>query len=147
MAPKFLPEELFIKSFKHVPRLAVCILLKNKQGDILLAKRTIPPFQGNWHYPGRFLLKDEKIENCLKRVAKDEFGVALDINKMRLLGIYENLKGDPRGHIVDVLYEYRLEKDISLTNTRENGEFQFFRTLPQKMAFNHKNTLKKIGYN
>lgn len=146
MAPKLLPKKLFLKSFEYAPRLALCILLKNPQGKILLTKRGAPPYQGSWHYPGGFLLKDEKIENCLKRVAKKEFGVNLDIHKMKFLGIYENLKSDPRGHLIDVLYEYKTQKSINLTQNQETRGFQFFKKLPLKIAFNHRETLKKLGY-
>lgn len=112
----------------------------------MLTKREIPPFRGSWHYPGGFLLKDEKIEDCFRRIALKEFGVKLDVKKMKFLGIYENLRGDPRGHVIDALHEYRVNRNINLNRNRETGEFRFFKKIPPKMAFNHQATLKKLGY-
>ena len=112
----------------------------------MLTKRGIPPYQESWHYPGSFLLKGEKIKDCLKRVAKKELGLNLDTNKMKFLGIYEDLIGDFRGHVVDAMYEYQGPENIILTQNQETEEFRFFRKLPPKMAFNHQATLRKLGY-
>ncbi len=146
MAPKLLPKKLFLKSFKYAPRLAICILLKNPRGEILLTKREIPPYQGSWHYPGGFLLKNESIENCLKRVAKKEIGINIDVGKIKFLGLFENLKGDPRGHVIDAVYEYKVKKGVKLSLNKETEEFRFFKKLPPKIGFNHHRTLKKLGY-
>jgi ADP-ribose pyrophosphatase YjhB (NUDIX family) len=144
--PKLLSKKLFLKSFEYSPRLAVCIILKNPRGEILLTKRGIPPYKGSWHYPGGFLLRDEKIKDCLVRISKKEFGFKVDTNKMKLLGIFENLKGDPRGHVIDVLYEYKVRQPIKLTPNKETEESGFFKKLPRKIAFGHRIVLGKLGF-
>ena len=146
MAPKKLPEKNFLETFKYVPRVAVNILVKNGKGEVLLTKRAIPPEEGDWHYPGAFILKNERIDDCFKRVSQKELGVRLNPGKKKILGVFENLHGDPRGHIIDLVYEYKLTGGLILTPTKESAEIKFFKKLPAKIGFNHKSILGKLGY-
>lgn len=143
---KLLSKKLFLESFKYSPRLAVCIVVKNKKGEALLTKRKITPFKGSWHYPGGFLLKGERISESIARIAVKEIGINIDVNKTKFLGIFENLKKDPRGHVIDVLYEYTIPESINLRPNDENQELCFYKKMPNNIAFGHREVMKKIGY-
>lgn len=147
MKPLRLSQKLFLKSFHYAPRLAINLLIKNDKGEVLLTRRAIPPQKGVWHYPGTFLLKDEKISECLIRLCKDELGIMLEIKRVpRLCGLFENLTKDPRGHVVDALYEYMLPLTQKIISTEETSGAHFFKYLPRKIGFNHKDTLKQLGF-
>lgn len=136
----------FLDTFKNVPRLAINLLVKNKAGEIALSKRAIFPLKGHWHYPGSFLVKGEKMSDCLERVAKDELGIKINIKDCELLGVFENLGKDPRGHVIDAIYGYDLKGDISLRAGEGSVEVKFFKKLPPKVGFNHVEVLKRLGY-
>ena len=110
MALKKLSQADFIKSFKYAPRVALNILVKRDNDEILLTKRAIEPEKDKWHYPGGFILKGETLNNCFERISTKELGVKLDFKKSKLLGVFENIKGDARGHILDLIYEYKFTK-------------------------------------
>ena len=141
---KKLPYKIFVESFRHVPRVAVNLLLK-KGGEFLLTKRAIPPERGSWHLPGSFLLKGEKIKDCAKRVGKEELGLNIDANKLQLLGIFDDTDKDIRGHIVDIIYGYEVEKDTAFKPGRDTEEVKFFSKIP-KVVFAHKGILQDLGY-
>ena len=145
--PLRLSEQEFLETFKKVPRLAINLLIIDDQGKVLLTKRNIPPQKGYWHYPGGFLLRDESIVECQRRIAEKEFGLRLDDNNsLKLLGAFEDLDKDPRGHVVDLMYGLQLN-DVSVVNTTdETSEFRFFEKLPREMGFDHQDTLIKLGY-
>lgn len=146
MKPKRLPQKLFLKSFEYAPRLALNLLVKNQKGEVLLARRAIPPQKGAWHYPGTFLLKNEKISECLARLFKNELGMRLAKGvHLIFLGLFEDMNKDPRGHVIDAVWEYTLSASGKITSTAETKEARFFGKLPQRMGFNHKDTLKKLG--
>jgi len=143
---KKLSEKKFLETFKYSPRVALNILVKNKKGEILLTKRAIKPQKGYWHYPGGFILKGERIDDCFKRISKTELGITLDPKKKKSLGVIENLKGDERGHILDLIYEYNIDDNLDLKSNTQTMEFEYFYKLPPKIGFNHKKTLHELGY-
>ncbi|MCL4365737.1 NUDIX domain-containing protein [Patescibacteria group bacterium] len=142
---KKLPADIFLKTFKYIPRIALNLIITNNKGEILLAKRAKPPLVNFWHFPGSFLLKGEKLNICLTRIAKDELGLNIDSKKTKLLGIFEDLKGDSRGHVIDVMYGIKITA-INPLLTKDSKEIAFFKNLPDKIGFNHKETLLQLGF-
>ena len=142
--PKPLPEKLFLETFKYVPRLAVSLIIVNSKGQVLLARRAIPPEFGLWHMPGSFLLKGESIQQCIKRIAMHELRLKVSPTDAKLQNAFDNLKRDPRGHVVDLIYKLKTGKLPRTTS--ETKEVKFFDALPKEIGFNHGETLRKLGY-
>ncbi|MEK6891248.1 MAG: NUDIX domain-containing protein [Nanoarchaeota archaeon] len=147
MISKKLSQKDFEKSFRYAPRVALNILVKNSNGQILLTKRAIEPERGSWHYPGGFILKNETINNCFERISTKELGVKLDFKKSKLLGVFENINGDARGHILDLIYEYKFTKSIVFKSTKETSEIKNFKKLPAKIGFSQRDILNKLSFN
>lgn len=143
---KKLPQKLFLQTFKYVPRVAFNLLVRNKSGEILLAKRLSPPFADSWHMPGSYLLRGETINECIKRIAKDELGIDLNGQDTEFLGLFEDLDKDPRGHVIDIVYGALVKGKIQFKPLGETKELKFFKKLPVKIGFNHKKTLNQLGY-
>lgn len=147
--PLRLSEQEFLESFKNVPRLAINLIITDSQNRVLLTRRNIPPAQGLWHFPGSFQLKNEPITDVQKRVAKNELGLELDKNtNLSLLGAFDDLEGDPRGHVIDLVYGLELDNTSAVKPTKETSEIKFFDKdkLPSDIGFNHRETLHKLGY-
>lgn len=147
--PERLPEQEFLETFKNVPRVAVNLLITDRDGKVLLTRRNIPPFLGSWHFPGSFLLKNEPIIDAQRRVARDEFGLELDERAdLSLLGAFDDLDSDPRGHVVDLAYGLTIEDPSQIKPTKETSEVKFFDRdkLPKDIGFNHRDTLRRLGY-
>lgn len=145
--PLWLSEKEFLESFRYAPRVAINLLVKDSDGRVLLTKRNIPPFKRKWHFPGALLLKNEKISDCQKRIANKELGTRLEEGeKLVLIGVFENLDKDPRGHLIDLLYDVMISNESRIKPTIESSETRFFDKLPKDMGFNHQETLVKLGY-
>lgn len=161
--PRKLPYQLFLKSFEYSPRPAVNLLVVRIDGAILLTKRKKPPLAGSWHMPGSFLLKGEPLADCVHRVAKEELGV--NVIDVELAGAFDDLTGDPRGHVVDVVYRCRIAQGrsfpalqgLALRNRKarpfealnpvgDTAEMRLFKKLPENIGFNHRETLASLGY-
>lgn len=140
---KRISPEKFEEVFSYVPRVAVDLIIKNKKNEILLAKRNIPPGVGKWHLPGSFPMLGETIGECIKRITRVELGFELK-DAPKFLGIFENLDGDPRGHIIDLVYEIEVNSLGNLLPTEESMEIKFFRQLPV-VDFRHDQILKKFS--
>ncbi len=133
---KKLSKEKFLESFKLVPRVAIDLLVV-KQKRVLLTRRQKEPFAGCWHLPGGFILKGEKIENCIKRLAQAELGVKVE--SFKLARIWENLKGDPRGHVVDLIYDCELKGEPEAVG--DTAEIKYFEKLPKEFGFGQEKAL------
>mgnify|MGYP001570110734 CR=1 FL=1 len=143
---KRLPLKIFVETFKYVPRVALNLLVEDTEGRVLLAKRAIPPQIGSWHMPGSYLRKGEHLLDCLRRVARDELGLNLH-EKLELVGVFEDIEWDPRGHIIDIVYKMKERGGKSFSpTTNQTKEVRLFDKLPSNIGFNHKDTLEKLGY-
>ena len=137
-----LPHDEFLKSFILVPRIAINLLIKERS-RFLLTKRPISPLKGYWHIPGSFLLKNEKISDCILRIVKDELGIHIKLNALALLGVFEDLEKDPRGHVIDIVYICKIDNQSKL-RLENNQRIVFFNKIPEKIGFGHEKILQEI---
>jgi ADP-ribose pyrophosphatase YjhB (NUDIX family) len=81
------------------------------------------------------------------RLAKDELG--LDISAEitpSLLGVFDDLVGDPRGHVIDIVYGFTIDDTSQIKTTDQTSEIGFFDKLPQDMGFSHRQSLIGLGF-
>ena len=139
---KRIPFKEFKSIYSKVPRLCVEVVLIEKEG-VLLIRRTIEPAIGEWHTPGGTVLKNEHLEEAVKRVAREEIG--LEVSVERMLGIIEYVSY--KNHFSQDISIAFLVKNISekVPHTDEHADkFAFFSVLPQKMIKDQKVFYKKV---
>lgn len=83
----WLPKSEFDSIYSRVPRLCVEVVIATAEQGVLLTRRDIPPNVGAWHIPGGTVLFGEPVVEAVKRVARDE--LALDVEVGQLLGYIE----------------------------------------------------------
>jgi ADP-ribose pyrophosphatase YjhB (NUDIX family) len=135
--PEKLSYEEFLKSLRLSPRLTVELVVTNAKGEILLLKRDKEPFKANWHLPGSFLLRGEAISDCFRRISLDEIGTELSYSDAKFKGLFENIQGDPRGHILHY---------VTWIKAESTGAGEYFSRLPEKTIPYQKDFLNKLGY-
>ncbi|OGH19931.1 MAG: hypothetical protein A3D74_00650 [Candidatus Levybacteria bacterium RIFCSPHIGHO2_02_FULL_37_13] len=137
---KKLPLSEFLNIYGKVPRLCVEIVVEQRQG-ILLTLRDIPPGKGLWHFPGGSVLYDESVFDAAHRIAKEELGVEIHINKF--LGFTDWYKSkNAVGHSVSLLFSAKITKGEIKTNFQAI-EAKFFKTLPQNIMKENKKFIDK----
>ena len=52
------------------------VIFKDK--NIILTKRTIPPYRGYWNLPGSVILKNEKMVDAVRRSSREELGIEVE---------------------------------------------------------------------
>ncbi len=103
-------------------------------GKIVLIRRKNPPYQNHFALPGGFVEVGETVEAAVVREAKEETG--LDIELLKLLGIYSNPSRDPRGHTVSVCYLAIGRGNLKAgSDAKDTGLFSL-NEVP-KLAFDH----------
>lgn len=83
------------------PRLTVDCVIFIGQGLVLI-RRAHDPFKGEYALPGGFVEVGETVEIACVRETKEETG--LDIDNLRLVGVYSDPRRDPRRHTVSVAF-------------------------------------------
>lgn len=121
-------------STKRGPNLTVDIVIKRRNGSIILIKRRNPPYQGLYALPGGFVEEGETVEAAAIREAEEETG--LKVKLTNLIGVYSDPNRDPRGHTVSIAYLAQ-EQGGTLHPATDATEAKSFKTPPHKLAFDH----------
>lgn len=139
------PFEVFKDIFSKVPRVTVEIVLI-KDGGIVLSLRNIEPYKGYWHTPGGTLFHKEKVEDAVKRVAKEELGISVGVDKF--LGYWEIPEWtQPKGfsHAVGLVFQVKTLSEELKPDT-QSSEIKVFEKLPEKMIKEQKELLERIKF-
>jgi 8-oxo-dGTP diphosphatase len=90
----------------RTPVLATDCVVFDAVGRVLLVRRRNPPFEGFLALPGGFVEVGETVEHACKRELFEE--TALELDRLRLVGVYSDPKRDPRGHVCSVSFASRV---------------------------------------
>ena len=117
----------------HVVTSVVAVIL-NSDEQVLLTKRSIPPFQGEWVMPGGKIDLGEPIVAALQREVMEEVGLQVEIED--LLDVFEHVTpGEDNYHFIILYYLCRpLYCDI----TRNPAEVEEARWVAQNELTGYK---------
>ena len=117
----------------ETPKLMVDVVIPDGEGRVLLIRRGSDPYRGSWALPGGFVDVGETVEDAAAREAKEETG--LDVEILRMVGVYSEPDRDPRGHNVSVAFLARAEGDPSAASDAD--EAAFLNPSSTDLAFDH----------
>jgi len=126
---------------RKIPSLTVDIIMKRKDNSVILIRRKKEPFKEHWALPGGFLEYGETAEHAAIREMKEETG--LDIEIIKLVGVYSDPSRDPRGHVISIAF---LAKEVGgdLTASDDAKAVKVFKIteIPKNLAFDHAKIIK-----
>lgn len=128
-----LPQDDFDWIFARVPRLTVEVMIAASDRGVLLALRDSGPCEGLWHLPGGTVRFGEPLTEAVRRVARDELGLA--VSGGELLGYIEYPSHYDNGLDSPVGLAFRaLPSTADMPDERElRSECAWFTTLPETM--------------
>lgn len=115
----------------------VIFTVRDEALQVLLVKRGVPPFQGQYAIPGGFTHEEESLEDAALRELYEETGVR-DVF-LEQLYTFGDPRRDPRGRIITVAYYALIASDkLSVTAGADAAEAKWFslEKLPA-LAFDH----------
>ena len=117
----------------ETPKLMVDIVIPDGEGRVLLIQRANDPYEESWALPGGFVDVGETVEEAAAREAKEETG--LDVEILRMVGVYSEPERDPLGHNVSVAFLARAEVDPSAAS--DAADAAFLDPSSTDLAFDH----------
>ena len=119
----------------------VIFTLREDTLQVLVVKRGVPPFEGQYAIPGGFIRGDESLEEAALRELHEETGVRNVF--LEQLYTFGDPKRDPRGRVITVAYYALIASDkLSLVAGADAAEAQWFPAsgVPA-LAFDHNSIL------
>ena len=138
--------------FQHVircaPLVSIDLIVRNREGKILLGLRRNEPAQGKWFVPGGRIRKDETVEKAFSRIVQSELKISAGIGEARFIGPFEHhystnrfeLAGVTTQYIV-LAYELAVTADLDLTPDDQHSEKKWW--IPEQIIESddvHENT-------
>lgn len=113
-----MPKPKFKKD--HVVTSVVAVII-NDAGEVLLTRRNIPPFEGDWVMPGGKIDLGEQIVRALKREVMEEVGLKVEVKN--LLDVFEHVTpGEDHYHFVILYYRCYPLSNVIIYNESEVSE-------------------------
>ncbi len=135
-----IPDEIFNVICNTFAFASIDLLVITGNGRFVLTKRAIEPDRGLWHIPGSIIAKDERIDDAIKRIAREELGIKVSVE--RFAGLYEYI--GERHYLVHLYIARRLSGKIALDfQASEYGEFDY---IPRGIVPLQRKMLKDLGY-
>lgn len=114
------------------------IIIEMKNGGIVLIKRKNPPH--GWAIPGGFVDYGESVESAAIRESIEETG--LEVELIRLLGVYSDPDRDPRFHTISTVFVARASGTPVGQDDAAEAEIFAKDNLPGDLAFDHRSILE-----
>ena len=124
----YLDGEIFKTVIENTPLVSVDLVVKQK-GKILLGMRRNAPAKGFWFTPGGRVLKNERISEAIRRIAKLELGME-PTARPKFIGVFEHLYEDGifegvSTHYLNLAYETDLPGLESLPG-EQHSDYRWF---------------------
>ena len=109
----FIDDTLFRGIIEKTPLVSLDLVVKNGE-RVLLGRRLNKPAKGYWFTIGGRIFKNEKLDETITRIARDELGVELH-SMPRFIGVFEHLYDDSiyegvSTHYINLVYEVEIDE-------------------------------------
>jgi colanic acid biosynthesis protein WcaH len=133
LPPRFLSHAELDTVIRLAPLIAIDLIIRNAQDDVLLGLRNNEPAKDYYFVPGGMILKNERLADAFARLVKNETDHAAGFDDARLIGVYEhfyeaNRSGHGRcgTHYVVLGYEYRWPTAVAPKPDDQHSELRWW---------------------
>lgn len=138
----FTPEQ-FKHIYSQVPRITVEAVIHSDEG-VLLAVRQEDSWKDLWHIPGGTVFYDETLVSAVERIAAEETGGTVIVEKMLTYLEYPSERKERGfGWTIGIAFLCQLKQPLTPELIKRN-QLQFFKHLPENMVEEQRGLLKSV---
>ncbi len=130
-----LDDKRFLEIVDVMPLVAVDLIIRNSQGQVLLGKRRNRPAQGLWFVPGGRIRKSELISDAVVRISQSELGIRIRGDETGFFGVFEHIyddnflgAADISIHYISLAYECELKDDSQVKLDGQHSDVRWWGT-------------------
>ncbi|MCY6413449.1 GDP-mannose mannosyl hydrolase [Acinetobacter sp. VNH17] len=132
----WLSEDTFKQVVASTPLISIDLIVRDRNGKVLLGQRQNRPAQGYWFVPGGRIQKNESLDEAFKRLTQTELGFCYQRHQAQWFGVYQHFYTDsvfgagvdnPSTHYVVLAYQLQID-DIDHTHLpmEQHQSFQWW---------------------
>lgn len=132
--------EDFKSIYSRVTRATVDLVIRNEHGTLLSLRHT-DGWEGMWHLPGGTILYREKISDAIQRIAEEEVGMKVSVEKF--LDHIEFLSEESErgyGYSISMVFLCKPSEPVPA----KSDKYTFFKHLPENIIVEQKNVISKL---
>lgn len=137
---KPIKSDKFLNIVASTPLVSIDLVIRNKQGRVLLGYRTNNPAKGYWFVPGGIIRKNERLDAAFNRISENEIGLIYDRDDSKFLGVFEHyypenfLEADNVDtHYVVLAHEIHLPDHTKILGDDQHSELRWW-SVPELLA-------------
>lgn len=137
--------QMFEYLSKITPIVNVDLLIKNKEGSVLLSWRQDECGTG-WHIPGGIIRYKETAKERIRKVMKEEIGVSLGYQEKPLAIEEIIMDQETRGHFISLLYQCYIKEAsprVKETPPFKPGDLKWHKSFPENMVKGQREVYRK----
>ena len=81
----------FERVVRCTPLVSIDIIVRSKDGRVLLGRRKNEPARNRFFVPGGRITKNESLEAAFRRISVAELGARMELAQARFIGVYEHI--------------------------------------------------------
>jgi len=147
----FIPPEIYTSILEHTPIPCVDLIVMHK-GKVLMLFREMEPAKHEWFFPGGRVFKGEILEDTVKRKAREELGIEIEI--VGQVGVYQTifdtaaLPGVKTGtHTVNAVFLVKpVDSEPEIKIDKSSSKFKWFDKIQEEWHPYLKESLKDAGF-
>ena len=123
------PEE-FESVIRLTPLVAIDLVVRSPDGQVLVGRRIHEPAKGVFFVPGGRITKNETREAAFRRISREELGKELELESARFLSVNDHIYPTNRfhkkgfgTHYITLAYEVRLSLETGYLPKDQHEEY------------------------
>jgi colanic acid biosynthesis protein WcaH len=130
-SPKLLSDEDFARLVRSAPLVSIDLIIRNREGKVLVALRNDEPAKNYLFVPGGVILKGEPIEAAFERIVVREIGCRVAYDAARFRGVYQHfyrasrLGSESGTHYVVLTHDVALSEDMAIKLDRTHSTYRW----------------------
>ena len=143
-----IPKHLYQEIISVLPIICVDVVIRNRSGKVLLARRKNEPIKDHWWVIGGRILSGESAHQACIRKTFEETG--LKINQLKFLGFYEDVYDKNAFNVPKPYHTFSLAFETQLSGDRveeiirldsQHSDWGWFDELPERFIISPQNKL------